>query len=483
MVMLCDEGKFAAVTVDAATPSRRPEAPATKPAKPKVAARVAKAPMVKPRAWLSLSRRARTRRPSPLRLTLWTASASTRYTTTLKTNFAWEVRSANPATLTSSSDRPNPAIHVCPSSHSRATTANANVVTAANRPRSRSPGSPISKVVSDPAIPAATSPRSRSPVDDAMRIPITAPTPATANCPSDSCPAMPVMTKTERAIDAVATTKVSETAVALEPSAPAPTRTAPTSAARAAPTRRARGGSGALAIDIQLLVSVEREPVWRCTRRPAKTTTNMASATAPPESTLKLTISWKTPSAMPAANATPSDRKRAMTAAAIAGTSSVGPAEEAAAEPNAPVTRIDDSPESAPANPHATAEARAGLRPARRAASGLAAAPRIVRPICVRRRMSETESTASGPRKRIAVNAGFIVSESRCHSGKPGGNGIVDVAAPRMAATRKSRNCDSPSVATTVITRGADRRRLITTSSQSAAIVAAVPNAAGKVIQ
>src|SRR3989442_858513 len=85
-----------------------------------------------------------------------------------------------------------------------AATAKASVVTARKSPRTRSAGKPTSTAAVAPATVAYASATEKEYPFATSADAVTAPTPANAYWPSDSCPAQPVSTVTDR--PAIATT-------------------------------------------------------------------------------------------------------------------------------------------------------------------------------------------------------------------------------------------------------------------------------------
>ncbi len=100
------------------------------------------------------------------------------------------------------------------------TNENANVVTAKASPRSRRPGMPSSAATTAPAIAAEIRATSKKPVRSATTTDATAPMPAKAYWPRESCPARPVTTLTDSPmIDAPTTTVRTDAVVLLTPKA------------------------------------------------------------------------------------------------------------------------------------------------------------------------------------------------------------------------------------------------------------------------
>src|SRR4051794_20157569 len=102
---------------------------------------------------------------------------------------------------------------------------------------------------------------------------------------------------------------------------------------------------------------------------------------------LKLTDAWIRPIATPARKARGNDTIPAMTAAASARTSVLGPSVvRSEAEPDCAAMRPSDNVAKAPAMAHTMVETRFGLMPARRARSGFSADALTLLPSVVRER-------------------------------------------------------------------------------------------------
>ncbi len=188
---------------------------------------------------------------------------------------------------------------------------------------------------------------------------------------------------------------------------------------------------------------------------------------------------------MPATSAAGSDCIRASTAAVSAISSRCGPKLSPELKPRVGWVRMAVNAATAPASPQANELMRDENTPAIRAASGLAADPRIARPKRENFRKAPMARTTNGDRKSIPAYAGVTFSAPIVNDGSPGGSGYRAPAPAWLliAKANSTRNWPTPSVATTDITLGALRNRRTTASSASAPTPAVTSSAGSSASQ
>src|SRR3954470_1093145 len=170
---------------------------------------------------------------------------------------------------------------------------------------------------------------------------------------------------------------------------------------------------------------------------------------------LKATNAWMRPMAMPAKKARRNDTMPAMTAAASARTSVLGPSvARSVAEPDCAAMRLSDSVASAPAMAHTIVDTRFGLIPERRARSGFSAdavtlLPRVVGPMNQLSAMATTRTI-----NRIESWAPVILTDPHWWAeAMAWGNGAPALSMSGNELRMASESCATPIVATSTITR------------------------------
>src|SRR3954447_18961047 len=128
---------------------------------------------------------------------------------------------------------------------------------------------------------------------------------------------------------------------------------------------------------------------------------------------------------MPAANAVGIDSMPAMTAQASAFSNRSGPTDPPVLKPRDGCVRIAVKAERMPASVHANVDMRDEKMPAMRAASGLAAAPRMPSPKREGLKNRARRMASTGASTRIPEYAWVMRSEPNVNTGRPGGCGYA----------------------------------------------------------